>query len=127
MFSRGRLGGWLCLLLLAAGQCAFAQESEYHQTIPPEVLRRFDPAVVEGTRPHAVTITQEKIWDLRENPNQGGEVYLLDMDYESLSTVQKNVLINWVRRGAKVLLWGKDRLDALPLLVPGGTLGWSAP
>ena len=125
MSHRVRLGACVCVAVLLVCEGVLAQASRYEETIPPEILRLFDPAIVQGARPKIVPVTQSIIWALRENPDQGGEVYALDINFEKLSTVQRNVLINWVEKGMKVLLWGKDAIETIPYLVPGATVGWS--
>jgi hypothetical protein len=80
--------------------------SKYQDTIPPEILQQYHPDVVSGERPKFVTITQPMIWGLRDQPNQGGDVYVFDFDLEKLSTVQKEIIENWVSNGQKVLIWG---------------------
>ncbi len=100
----------LIMLAILLGGMAYGQATKYEATIPPEILNRYDPGVVEGSRPKFVTITQPMIWGLRNNPNQGGEIYRLDLDAAKLSTVQKEILQDWVKGGQKILIWGRDEL-----------------
>ena len=76
----------------------------YSKTIPPEILRLYDPGLLDGSRPKLVAITQEMIWSLRDEPDQGGDVYTLDFDPAELSTVQKDVLLEWIKAGHNVLI-----------------------
>ena len=47
----------------------------YEETIPPEILRQYDPAIVKNQKPIVVCITQPMIWGLRDKPDQGGDIY----------------------------------------------------
>jgi len=122
-----RLALWVGMVAVLAPVHALGQAARYEKSVPPEILAMYEPSVVSGERPRTVTITQQMIWQLRERPHLGGDVYVLDMDFSQLSTVQRNILINWLEKGAKVLLWGEEMLDAVPCLVPGATVGWSRP
>jgi len=125
MSQRMRLAAYACVALMLACQSVLAQAPTYEETIPPEIVRLYDPGIVHGARPKVVSITQPVIWLLREKPDQGGEVYVLDINFEKLSTVQRNVLINWIEKGMKVVLWGREPIDTIPYLVPGAAVGWS--
>ncbi len=78
----------------------------YEETIPPEILRRYEPEIVSNKRPVVVRITQAMIWGLRDQPDQGGDVYSFDLDPAKLSSVQVDVIRRWVRDGRKILFWG---------------------
>lgn len=98
------------IVLGVTSALAHAQGGRYEKTIPPEILVQYDKRVVQGLRPKAVTITQSMIWPLRTKPDQGGEVYRLDFSVSELSTVQKEILSDWVKKGQRILLWGKDEI-----------------
>ncbi|MBM3747768.1 MAG: hypothetical protein FJW34_18430 [Acidobacteria bacterium] len=106
-------------LAVTCERYVLAQSSKYEASIPPEILRRYDPGIVEGTRPKFVTITQPMVWGLRNQPEQGGEVYVLDCDPNRLSSVQKSVLVEWVKIGKTVLLWGEQECKKYEQLFPG--------
>lgn len=97
---------------------ASLQIKAYVATIPPETLRLYDPSVVDGTWIQVVTITQTMIWELREQPDLGGNVYTFDLEPAKLSTVQKRILRNWVASGKTILLWGEKDLDIYARLFP---------
>jgi len=82
--------------------------SRYENTIPPEILSQYAKGIVDGSRPKFVTITKPMIWGLRNKPNQGGEIYRLDLNMGALTTVQTKILQDWVKEGQKVLIWGRD-------------------
>lgn len=94
----------LLMLAVPASFCAETETPDYTKTIPPEILAKYDPGLVDGTRPKIVTITQEMIWSLRTKPDQGGDVYTLDLKPSEISTVQKNVLLEWIKAAHNVLL-----------------------
>lgn len=85
-----------------------AQRSKYEKTIPPEILRRYDPDVVSGKRPKIVTITQAMIFSLRQEPDRGGDYYRLGFEPEELSSAQQEILREWISHGAKVVVWGRN-------------------
>lgn len=78
----------------------------YEDTIPPEILRRYEPAIVKHERPVIVRITQPMIFGLRDKPDQGGDVYTFDFYPTELSSVQQETIRKWVRDGRNVLFWG---------------------
>ncbi len=94
----------LLMLVAPASFCAETEVPDYAKTIPPEILAKYDPGLVDGTRPKIVTITQDMIWSLRTKPDQGGDIYTLDVKASELSTVQKNVVLEWIKAGHNVLI-----------------------
>lgn len=80
----------------------------YQRLIPPEILKRYDADIVAGKRPRFVTISEKMIWDLRTQPNQGGDVYNFNLDPSALSSVQIDVIREWIRNGGRVVLWGQE-------------------
>lgn len=88
----------------------------YKNTIPSEVLKQYHKDIVSGAKPKIVIITQSMIKSLVKKPNQGGDVYCLDMDVEEISSSEKNILLGWVENGQKILLWGgEDMWEYAPL------------
>ncbi len=92
------------LVALSAPWGLCSESPDYEKTIPPEILRRYDPGLVDGSRPKLIAIIQDMIWSLRGKPDQGGDVYTLDVTPSELSTVQKNVLLEWIKAGHNVLI-----------------------
>ena len=111
----------LAILGVIAIESSYAR---YEDTIPPEILRRFDPAIVKGERPRIVRITQPMIWGLRNKPDQGGEVYSFDLDPKKISTVQKEIIRKWVRAGQKILFWGGSEAEKYSVLF-ADKISWS--
>lgn len=91
----------------AGAEGAKDEAPDYSRTIPPEILNQYDPGLLDGSRPKMVAITQEMIWSLRNRPDQGGDVYTLDFEPAEISTVQKNVLLEWIKAGHNVLIAGE--------------------
>ena len=117
-----------CMLFLPVARYVYA--SGYEDTIPPEILKQYDPAILKNVRPKLVRITQPMIFSLRNKPDQGGDVYCFNFDVDKISTSQKQIIQAWVRNGQKILLWGKDDAekywnlfdDELSLVTPQS--GW---
>ena len=93
------------LFALSLFVCISTYAQRYTDTIPPEILRQYDPAIVSGDRPHIVAITKAMIWGLRENPDQGGDIYRFNFDRSSLSSTQIEILRAWVKTGVDILFW----------------------
>lgn len=91
--------------LAISATSASQRRSEYQAVIPPEILNRYEPAVVDDKRPKLICITQEMIWGLRDKPNQGADVYSFDLDPDKLSSVQRTIIREWVRSGASILFF----------------------
>jgi len=90
--------------------------NNYENTIPPEILKQFDSAIISGEKPKIITITQPMIWSLRNQPNQGGDVYNFDLDLSKISSVQMEIIKDWISNGAKIFLWGVSEVEKyLPL------------
>jgi len=92
----------LCLALFGGNSQA------KYETIPPEILEQYDPGIVSGERPEFAIVTNEDIWDLREHPDRGGDLVLLDLNVHKLSSPQIETIRNWVRKGARVYLNTRD-------------------
>lgn len=75
-----------------------------YETIPPEILQQYDPGIVSGERPEFAMVTNQDIWDLREHPERGGDLVLLELNVHKLSSPQIETIKNWVREGARVYL-----------------------
>jgi hypothetical protein len=110
----------LCAQAPAGAPAPEDEAPDYLKTIPPEILRLYDPGLLDGSRPKLVAITQEMIWSLRSRPDQGGDVYTLDMTPSEVSTVQRNVLLEWIKAGHNVLISG-DECAVYWRLFPGFT------
>ncbi len=67
--------------------------------IPPEVLKQMDPDIRSCKRPIFATIHQGDIFGLRENPEFDADVVKFDFDVSKLSTVQLQIIENWIRSG----------------------------
>lgn len=109
MVKRIETISFVLILVLFVG-IVKARGNKYEDTIPPEILRQYHPAVVTDERPKIVTITQPMIWGLRDQPDQGGDVYIFDFEPGKISTVQNEILKKWISNGQNVLIWGKNEL-----------------
>jgi len=92
----------LCMSLFARNSWA------KYETIPPEILQQYDPGVLSGERPIFATVSNADIWDLREHPDRGGDFVLLKIVAGNLSSVQREIISNWVKDGARVYLNSKE-------------------
>lgn len=123
---------FLLILLLTLFKLTFAQDSgspfkqEYEDeddlswssfdTIPPEILNSYDPDIVSGKRPVIVRINKEMIWNLRESPDLGGDVYSFDLQPSALSSVQQDIIKTWVKNGKKILFFGFEEVKNYAML-----------
>lgn len=89
------------------------------ENIPAEVLEHYNKDVVEGKRPRFVTITTPMIYSLVERPYQGGEIYLLDIEMKRLTKRQKEIFLEWVSEGRRILIQGTYRCTIYNTLFPG--------
>jgi len=96
------------LVVLSAPWGLWGDSPDYGKTIPPEILCRYDPGLLDGSCPKLVTITQDMIWSLRSTPDQGGDVYTLDVVPSELSSVQKDILLEWIKAGHNVLIQNEE-------------------
>ena len=110
----------ISVLMAVSPNALSGEPPDYSKTIPPEILRCYDPGLIDGTRPVVVAITQDMIWSLRTEPDQGGDVYTLDLVPSEVSSVQKNVLLEWIKAGHNVLISG-DECAVYWQLFPGFT------
>ena len=115
----------LIVSTLILGTTALAKSTKYDNTIPPEILRQYNSDVLSDKRPKLVTINQSMIWALRDQPDQGGDVYNLDLDTEKISTIQKKILIDWVKEGRNIFLWGAETCYKYKAFFDGLTWGLS--
>lgn len=90
--------------------------ASYEETIPPEILNKFEKSILSGDRPVFGKITQAMIFSLRDQPDQGGEIYKLDLDPKKLSSVQLEILKNWIKAGHNILFWGKSEASKCAVL-----------
>ena len=92
----------LCATVSAQGQTD-------GDVIPPEVLECMDAEILSGDRPRIQKIRRGEIFGLRNNPELDADLVRLDLDPATLSSVQKEILVNWVRSGHNVVyLVGND-------------------
>lgn len=85
------------ILLIEGGHVHGASDADI---IPPEVLKQMDPDIRAGKRPTFAKIRQGDIFGLRENPKFKEDFVTFDFVVSKLSTVQRNIINNWVRSGA---------------------------
>lgn len=90
---------------------------KYEETIPSQILKKYNLEVVLGKRPKFAIVRNTDIQDLKEHPVQGGDLVLLKLRPLELSSAQREIVTNWVKRGAKVYLDGwENARDILPLI-----------
>lgn len=77
----------------------------YLRTIPPEILRQYDPKILSNERPTLAVIKNEDIWDLRSKAKLEEDLVSFNkLDVDQLSPIQIKILQEWVKRGAKVYI-----------------------
>ena len=92
--------------------------------IPPEILRQMDPDIRSGKRPTITTIRQGDIFNLRNAPRFATDFVTFDFAVGSLSTVQKEIVENWIRSGVnRVVLQDSQITACAPLLAPAQAEG----
>ena len=96
-----------------------------NSSIPPDILRQMDPDLVSGKRPRVVTIKQDDIFGLRDNPRRDADFVTFDLDIAKLSTAQRNILDAWLRAGHNKLLLVADQIPKYDSLF-GVSAGWMA-
>jgi len=104
---RRTIVGLILITILCLGLFGGNSQAK-HETIPPEILEQYDPGIVSGERPEFAMVTNEDIWDLREHPDRGGDLVLLQLNIHKLSSPQIETIKNWVRKGARVYLNSRD-------------------
>jgi len=104
---RRMIVGLVLIAILYLGLFGGNSQAKY-ETIPPEILQQYDPGIVSGERPEFAVVRNEDIWDLREHPDRGGDLVLLDLNIHKLSSPQIETIKNWVREGARVYLNSRD-------------------
>ena len=113
---------WMLSVLFASSLQAepagiVSEADARERTIPPEVLKQYCPEVLSGRRPVYAVIRQKDILALRERPKFHADLVRLDFDPESVSSVQRDILLKWVASGHNsVLLIGEDLRKYGPLL-----------
>jgi hypothetical protein len=104
--------GLVLIAILYLGLFGGNSQAKY-ETIPPEILQQYDPGIISGERPEFAVVRNEDIWDLREHPDRGGDLVLLDLNIHKLSSPQIETIKNWVRKGARVYLNSRDSVYRL--------------
>lgn len=103
-----------CFLLIVLADVGRADDKD---TIPPEILKQYDPDIRAGKRPTLGFIRQGDIFGLRDNPTFKEDCVRFDFDPAKLSSVQREIIQNWVKAGhAKVYLRDDDIRKYAPLL-----------
>jgi hypothetical protein len=105
--KRWKMVPLISAMILSASLLAGNSWAKY-ETIPPEILQQYDPGIVSGERPEFTLVNNEDIWDLREHPERGGDLVLLQLNIHKLSSPQIETIKNWVRQGARVYLNSRD-------------------
>jgi hypothetical protein len=94
----------------------FADDTE---TIPPEILKQMNKEILEGKRPTIHQLRQGEIFSLRENPKFQTDFVTFDFDIEKISSVQMEILENWIRSGNnKIYLEDLQILKYISLFKP---------
>ncbi len=109
---RRMIVGLVLIAILYLGLFGGNSQAKY-ETIPPEILQQYDPGIVSGERPDFAMVTNEDIWDLREHPERGGDLVLLELNIHKLSSPQIETLKNWVSKGPRVYLNSADSVYRL--------------
>lgn len=104
----------LVMMLLNAGLVSAANDADL---IPPEVLKQMDPDIRSGKRPIFATINQGDIFGLREKPKFEADFVKFDFDVSKLSTVQQQIIENWIRTGHNTVYLLDDEIAKYSILV----------
>ncbi len=98
---------WTVMLTLVLG-CTVALGGA-EATIRLEILKQYDPDVVNAKRPSWSGIREADILDLREHPKRDADLAKLMFDPTKLSDEQKEIITKWVRGGHnKLFLTGAN-------------------
>lgn len=100
VFKHKKLAAIALVLCLGVSWSAIADDAD---VIPPEILRQMDPDILTGKRPVIHKLKQTEIFGLRENPEFKADFVTFDFDPGKTSSVQEEILRNWIKSGANKL------------------------
>lgn len=93
-----------CLAILVGP--AAADEDPYEGTVPKEVLDQFDSGATKDWDKRVPLIDPAEIWSLRSDDDSTAQRLTIRFLAKPISTPQQEVLVNWVREGNVVVIWG---------------------
>lgn len=97
----------LTIAILSFCGCALAKDLA--STVPPDILKQFNKDIISGKQPKIakIGITQEEIFSLRQILKE--DFVQLDFSPSDLSTIELDILKNWIMgQHKKILLIGRD-------------------